>query len=189
MASALETLCGQAYGAKQYALMGVYLQRSLVVLFLSSLVLLPLFVFAEPILELLGQPEAAAKLTGKVAIWLIPMHLSFPFQFTLLRFLKCQLKTVVIAWVSGGTLVLHVVLCWIFLYELGFGIVGIALILDISWWISVLGLFAYIIFGGCPHSWTGFSMQAFVSLWDFLKLAVASGVMLLYASLFLIYLC
>uniref|UniRef100_M0ZPW0 Multidrug resistance pump n=1 Tax=Solanum tuberosum TaxID=4113 RepID=M0ZPW0_SOLTU len=179
MASALETLCGQAYGAKQYTLLGVYLQRSLVVLFLSSLVLLPLFVFAEPILEFLGQPEAVAKLTGKVAIWLIPMHLSFPFQFTFLRFLQCQLKTVVIAWVSAGTLALHVVLCWIFLYKLGFGIVGTALILDISWWISVLGLLGYIVFGGCPHSWTGFSMQAFVGLWDFLKLAVASGVMLL----------
>ncbi|KAL3340155.1 hypothetical protein AABB24_028665 [Solanum stoloniferum] len=184
MASALETLCGQAYGAKQYTLLGVYLQRSLVVLFLSSLVLLPLFVFAEPILEFLGQPEAVAKLTGKVAIWLIPMHLSFPFQFTLLRFLQCQLKTVVIAWVSAGTLALHVVLCWIFLYKLGFGILGTALILDISWWISVLGLLAYIVFGGCPHSWTGFSMQAFVGLWDFLKLAVASGVMLLLENIY-----
>ncbi|KAK6788987.1 hypothetical protein RDI58_012786 [Solanum bulbocastanum] len=79
MASALETLCGQAYGAKQYTLLGVYLQRFLVVLFLSSLVLLRLFVFAEAILEFLGQLEAVAKLTGEVAIWLIPMHLSFPF--------------------------------------------------------------------------------------------------------------
>ncbi|MCD9560284.1 hypothetical protein HAX54_018806 [Datura stramonium] len=184
MASALETLCGQAYGAKQYPLLGVYLQRSWVVLFISSVVLLPLFVFAEPILELLGQPEAVAKLTGKVAIWLIPMHLSFPFQFTLLRFLQCQLKTMVIAWVSGGTLALHVVLCWIFLYKLGFGIVGTALVLDFSWWISVLGLLAYIVFGGCPHSWTGFSMQAFVGLWDFLKLAVASGVMLLLENIY-----
>ncbi|KAM3305292.1 hypothetical protein P3S67_012158 [Capsicum chacoense] len=184
MASALETLCGQAYGAKQYSLLGVYLQRALVVLFLSSLVLLPLFVFAEPILELLGQPEAVAKLTGKVAIWLIPMHLSFPFQFSLLRFLQCQLKTAVLVWVSGGTLALHVVLCWIFLYKLGFGIVGTALILDFSWWISVLGLLAYIVYGGCPHSWTGLSMQAFVGLWDFLKLAVASGVMLLLENIY-----
>ncbi|XP_009596940.1 protein DETOXIFICATION 27 [Nicotiana tabacum] len=179
MASALETLCGQAYGAKQYHMLGVYLQRSWIVLFISSILQLPLFVYAAPILELLGQPEAVAKLTGKVAILLIPMHLSFPFQFTLLRFLQCQLKTSVIAWVSGGTLALHVVLSWIFLYELGVGIVGTALILDFSWWISVLGFLAYIVFGGCPHSWTGFSMQAFVGLWDFFKLSVASGVMLL----------
>ncbi|XP_009789593.1 protein DETOXIFICATION 27-like [Nicotiana sylvestris] len=179
MASALETLCGQAYGAKQYHMLGVYLQRSWVVLFISSMIQLPLFVYAASILELLGQPEAVAELTGKVAILLIPMHLSFPFQFTLLRFLQCQLKTSVIAWVSGGTLALHVVLSWIFLYKLGFGIVGTALILDFSWWISVLGFLAYIVFGGCPHSWTGFSMQAFVGLWDFFKLAVASGVMLL----------
>ncbi|OIT26880.1 PREDICTED: protein DETOXIFICATION 27-like [Nicotiana attenuata] len=179
MASALETLCGQAYGAKQYHMLGVYLQRSWIVLFISSILQLPLFVYAAPILELLGQPEAVAKLTGKVAILLIPMHLSFPFQFTLLRFLQCQLKTSVIAWVSGGTFALHVILSWIFLYKLGVGIVGTALILDFSWWISVLGFLAYIAFGGCTHSWTGFSMQAFVGLWGFFKLAVASGVMLL----------
>ncbi|XP_028104385.1 protein DETOXIFICATION 27-like [Camellia sinensis] len=33
-------------------------------------------------------------------------------------------------------------------------------------------------YGGCPHSWTGFSKQAFVGLWDFFKLSVASGVKL-----------
>lgn len=32
MASALETLCGQAYGAKQYHMLGIYLQRSWIIL-------------------------------------------------------------------------------------------------------------------------------------------------------------
>ncbi|WJX41188.1 hypothetical protein P8452_28580 [Trifolium repens] len=56
MASALETLCGQAYGAGQYHMLGVYLQRSWVVLFLSSILLLPMFVFATPMLKFIGQP-------------------------------------------------------------------------------------------------------------------------------------
>ncbi|CAL5361602.1 unnamed protein product [Camellia sinensis] len=42
----------------------------------------------------------------------------------------------------------------------------------------VLGLFCYVGCGGCPQSWTVFSEQAFVGLWDFFKLSVASGVML-----------
>ncbi|CAH9110362.1 unnamed protein product [Cuscuta epithymum] len=178
MASAMETLCGQAYGAKQYHMLGIYLQRSCILLSLSSIALLPLFMFASPIVKLLGQSDDVAELTGEVAIWLIPMHLSFPFQFTLMRFLQCQLKTLVIAWVCGGTLLLHVVLNWVFVYTLRVGIVGTAIVLDISWWASVIGLVAYIVFGGCPHSWTGFSRQGIFGLWQFFKLSLASGVML-----------
>ncbi|CAL5417857.1 unnamed protein product [Camellia sinensis] len=178
MASALETLGGQAYGAKQYHRLGIYMQRSWVVLFLSSILLLPLFVFATPILKLTGQSAAVAELAGVVALWLIPMHLSFAFQFALVRFLQCQLKTAVVAWVSGLALALHVFVSWLFVYKLRVGIVGTAITLDFSWWVSVLGLFCYVGCGGCPQSWTGFSEQAFVGLWDFFKLSVASGVML-----------
>nr|XP_023884500.1 protein DETOXIFICATION 27-like [Quercus suber] len=178
MASALETLCGQAYGARQYHMLGIYLQRSWIVLFSCSILLLPLFLFATPILKLMGQTDAVAEQSGVVAVWLIPMHLSFPFQFTLQRFLQSQVKTWVLAYISGGALALHVfVSCWFFVYKLRVGIVGAALTLDFSWWVTVLGLFVYVVCGGCADSWTGFSGQAFVGLWDFFKLSVASGVM------------
>lgn len=180
MASALETLCGQAFGAKQFNMLGIYLQRSWIVLFLFSVLLLPMFVFASPILKLLGQSNALAEQSGVVAIWLIPMHLSFPFQFTLQRFLQSQLKTAVIAWISVGALAVHVFVSWFFVYKLRVGIVGAALTLDFSWWLSVFGLYGYAVCGGCPYSWTGFSAQAFAGLWEFSKLSVASGVMLAY---------
>ncbi|KAL9997534.1 putative multi antimicrobial extrusion protein [Helianthus debilis subsp. tardiflorus] len=178
MASALETLCGQAFGAKQYHMLGIYLQRSWVVLLIGSVLLLPLFIFATPILKLTGQPEEVAELAGKVAMWLIPMHMSFVFQFSLVRFLQCQLKTAVIGWVSGLALVLHLVVNWFFVYKYEFGVVGAAIMLDVSWWVSVLGLFVYAVFGGCRESWNGLSMQAFSGLWEFFKLSVASSVML-----------
>lgn len=85
-----------------------------------------------------------------------------------------------IAWVSGVALALHVFASWLFVYKLRVGIVGTAITLDFSWWVSVLGLFVFVLCGGCPHSWTGFSNQAFVGLWEFFKLSVASGVMLSY---------
>ncbi|XP_017980772.1 PREDICTED: protein DETOXIFICATION 27 isoform X3 [Theobroma cacao] len=99
--------------------------------------------------------------------------------FGFLRFLQSQLKTAVIAWVSAIALAVHVLVSWAFVYKLRVGIVGTAITLDISWWLSVLGLFLYAVCGGCPLSWNGFSSQAFVGLWDFFKLSLASGVMLL----------
>ncbi|KAL2317205.1 hypothetical protein Fmac_031081 [Flemingia macrophylla] len=87
------------------------------------------------------------------------------------------LRTVV-AWVSGVALVIHVLMSWVFVYRMMIGIVGTALTIGFSWWLSVFGLLGYTLFCGCPRSWTGFSVEAFVGLWDFFKLAIASGVML-----------
>ncbi|KAG5529548.1 hypothetical protein RHGRI_030069 [Rhododendron griersonianum] len=87
MASALETLCGQAFGAKQYHMLGIYMQRSWIVLFICCILLLPLYLFASPILKLLGQPSGIAELSGVISLWMIPLHFSFAFQFPLQRFL------------------------------------------------------------------------------------------------------
>lgn len=178
MASALETLCGQAFGAKKYHMLGIYMQRSWIVLFIGCILLLPLYLYATSILKLLGQPDNVAEQSGLVALWFIPLHFSFAFQCTLQRFLQSQLKTAALAWVSLVTLVVHMFISWLFVYHFQLGIIGTAITLDISWWILVFGLFAYVVCGGCPKTWNGFSMQAFSGLWEFLKLSAASGIML-----------
>lgn len=134
--------------------------------------------FATPILRLLGQPDDVAVESGVVALWLIPLHFSFAFQFPLQRFLQSQLKTAVIAWVSLVGLLVNVLTSWLLVYVWDVGVVGAAIALDVSWWVLVFGMYAYVAYGGCPLTWTGFSMEAFSGLWEFLKLSAASGVML-----------
>ncbi|KAL8034258.1 hypothetical protein ABFX02_12G015800 [Erythranthe guttata] len=178
MASALETLCGQAYGAKKYHMLGVYLQRSWLVLSLCCVVTLPVLLFAGPILKALGQPADVAEMSGVVALCFVPLHFSFAIQFPIQRFLQSQLKNSVIAWMNLGALGVHVLLSWLVVYRLRLGVIGTALTLNISWWVVVLGLFLYTVCGGCPLTWTGFSTEAFSGLWEFLKLSASSGVML-----------
>ncbi|KAK4722480.1 hypothetical protein R3W88_012713 [Solanum pinnatisectum] len=177
MASALETLCGQAYGAKKHHMLGIYMQRSWIVITLCCILLLPMYIFATPILKALGQPDDVAELSGVVALWFIPLQFSFAFQFTIQRFLQ-SLKTAVIAWISLAVLAIHTAISWLFVYKLNLGIVGAAVALDISWWLLVVGLFKYAACGGCPETWSGFSIQAFSGLWEFFKLSAAAGVML-----------
>ena len=55
MGSALETLCGQAYGAGKMRMLGIYMQRSWVILLTTALCLLPIYIFAPPILHLFGE--------------------------------------------------------------------------------------------------------------------------------------
>ncbi|PON46872.1 Multi antimicrobial extrusion protein [Parasponia andersonii] len=164
MASALETLCGQAFGAKTYHMLGIYLQRSWIVLLLCCFLLLPVYIFASQILKLLEQTYEVAEQTGLVAVLLIPLHFSFAFQFPLQRFLQCQLKNQVIAWVAVAGLVVNALTSWLSVYVLDFGVVGAAVALDISWWFTVLGLFVYSSCGWCPLTWSGFTMQAFYGL-------------------------
>jgi len=181
MASALETLCGQAFGAKKYYMLGIYMQRSWIVLFICCILLLPLYFFASPVLKLLGQPDELAELSGTMTIWMLPVHFAFAFQFPLQRFLQCQLKTAPIAWVSLLALLVHVFVSWLFVFKLEFGAIGAAATINFSWWVLTLGLFGYSVLGGCPHTWTGFSVEAFSGLWDFVKLSAAAGVMLWYS--------
>ncbi|XP_023872384.1 protein DETOXIFICATION 27 [Quercus suber] len=178
MASALETLCGQAFGAKRYPMLGIYLQRSWIVLFLCCVLLSPFYVFAGPILKLIGLSNEVAEQTGLVARWLIPLHFSFAFYFPVQRFLQSQLKTLVIAWTALVALLLNVLISWLFVIVWDFGLVGAIVALDISWWTLGVGLYLYVVCGGCPLTWTGLSVQAFSGLWEFLKLSAGSGVML-----------
>ncbi|TVU25985.1 hypothetical protein EJB05_28509 [Eragrostis curvula] len=178
MASALETLCGQAYGAKKFHMMGVYMQRSWIVLLMCVVLLLPTYIFAEDILLLTGQSQELSAMAGRVCIWFIPLQFSQAFLFPLQRFLQCQKKNFVNAGAAAIALFIHLFVSWLFVSRLQFGLVGVALTLSFSWWAITVMLFAYVTCGGCPETWHGFSLEAFTGLWEFIKLSSASGVML-----------
>ncbi|KAI4976853.1 hypothetical protein ZWY2020_050460 [Hordeum vulgare] len=178
MASALETLCGQAFGAKKHHMLGVYLQRSWIVLFLFALALTPTYVFTEDLLLLLGQAPELSRLAGKMSVWLIPQHFAMAMLLPLTRFLQSQLKNWVTAATAGVTLALHVLVTYLLVTRFQLGYAGVVVAADVAWWVVVLGQFLYVVCGGCPLSWRGFSVEAFADFWDFIKLSTASGVML-----------
>ncbi|XP_052173249.1 protein DETOXIFICATION 24-like [Diospyros lotus] len=178
MSSATETLCGQAFGARQYHMMGIYLQRSWIVNFVTATVLLPIFIFATPIFRLLGEDEAISKVAGTISLWFIPFIYNFIFSLTIQMYLQSQLKNAVVAWLSASTFLLHLALSWIFVYKLSLGVSGAMGSLSISSWLVVFGEFFYIFGGWCPDTWKGFTMAAFTDLWPVVKLSVSSGIML-----------
>ncbi|KAL7174292.1 hypothetical protein ACSBR2_033534 [Camellia fascicularis] len=58
MGSALETPCGQAVGARQLNMLGIYMQRSFIITIITPLLLTPVYVFTSPFLKLLHQTLA-----------------------------------------------------------------------------------------------------------------------------------
>ncbi|KAM7277828.1 hypothetical protein ACFE04_004962 [Oxalis oulophora] len=178
MSSATETLCGQAFGAKHYHMMGIYLQRSIIINFGTATLLLPVFIFSSQIFKLLGEQHDIANEAGYISLWFIPILYFFVFGFTIQKYLQAQLKNMVVGWLSAVGFVLHIFLSWLFVNVLDLGIPGAMSSMIISTWLIVIGEFIYVFGGWCPHTWTGFSMAAFVDLVPVLKLSISSGIML-----------
>ncbi|KAG9148328.1 hypothetical protein Leryth_012276 [Lithospermum erythrorhizon] len=178
MSSATETLCGQAYGAKQYHMMGVYLQRSWIIDFITLTFLLPVFLFGTHIFKLVGEQEDIAEAAGNISLWFIPMVYNFIFSLTIQMYLQAQQKNMIIAWLAATQFVIHVPLSWLFVNVLDWGVGGAMGALCISSWFIVFGEFLYIFGGWCPDTWKGFTMDAFKDMLPVIKLSVSSGIML-----------
>lgn len=178
VASGLETLCGQAYGARQYHMLGIYLQRSWVVLVLTSTLLLPVFVFAEPIFKALGQDESIADMAGTISLWFIPVIYSFITSFSCQMFLQAQSKNRIISYLAALSLCIHIFLSWLLTVKYKFGIAGATISTILAYWIPNIGQLIFIISGGCKETWKGFSMLAFKDLWPVFKLSLSAGAML-----------
>uniref|UniRef100_A0A5B7BZM1 Protein DETOXIFICATION n=1 Tax=Davidia involucrata TaxID=16924 RepID=A0A5B7BZM1_DAVIN len=177
MGSALETLCGQAFGAGQVHMLGVYLQRSWIILWISCIILSPIYIFTTPILKLLGQEDDIANLAGKFTLLVIPQFFSLAIVFPSQKFLQAQSKVTVLAWIWCVALILHVGMLWLFIYSLGWGMTGAAVAFDISSWGTAVAQVIYIV-GWCKDGWKGLSWSAFRDIWAFVRLSLASAVML-----------
>lgn len=180
MGSALETLCGQAYGAGQLDMLGVYMQRSWVILNATALILMLIYIFAQQLLSLIGQTPSISKAAGTLSIWMIPQLFAYAVNFPIAKFLQAQSKMMVMAIIAASALVLHTFLSWLLMLELGWGLVGAAVVLNASWWFIDLAQMFYIFGGTCGRAWNGFSWKAFHNLWAFVRLSLASAVMLWY---------
>lgn len=178
MSSATETLCGQAFGAAQYHMMGIYLQRSWIVDGITATILLPVFFFATPIFKLLGQEDDIAEAAGTISLWFIPMLYNMVFGLTIQMYLQAQLKNLIVGCLSAASFVLHLLLSWILVYKLNWGVAGAMASLNVCSWAVVLGEFVFIFGGWCPNTWKGFSLAAFYDLLPIIKLSMASGLML-----------
>ncbi|CAI9089781.1 OLC1v1024416C3 [Oldenlandia corymbosa var. corymbosa] len=177
MGSAVETLCGQAYGAKHVDKLGIYLQKSWIILNTAAIGIVFYFLLTTPLLNLLGQdPELSAQ-AGKFAVMMIPQQFAYAFAIPLAKFLQAQSKVFEMAGIAGIAVCFHALVGWIFMMKLRWGLFGAALALNSSWWLVAIGQFLYVVCGFCGRAWSGFSWKAFSNLSEFVKLSISSAIM------------
>ncbi|CAI0550620.1 unnamed protein product [Linum tenue] len=146
MGSAVETLCGQAYGAQKYAMLGIYLQQSILILLLTAAAISVVYIFSKPILISLGQSPEIASAASLFVYGLIPELFACAVNFPVQKFLQAQSIVAPTAYISATVVALHVALSWLAVYGLGTGLVGASLVLSLScleiWYFQVLVLIA-----------------------------------------------
>ncbi|KAL2927494.1 Protein DETOXIFICATION 33, partial [Bienertia sinuspersici] len=174
----LMTLCGQAVGAGQINRLGIYLQRSWIVTGVTALLLTPTYMFMSPILKFLHQDDQISDVAGKYACWVIPQLFAYALNFPIQKFLQSQSKVWVMTMISIFVLGIHTFLLWVLVTKSSFGLFGAAMAGNISWFILVLGQLIYVMSGSFLDAWTGFSLLAFTSLKDFIKLSIASAIIM-----------
>lgn len=179
MASALDTLCGQANGAKGYQMLGVHTQRAMFTLLLVSIPLALIWTYTSQILIAVGQNLEISAEAGQYACWLIPSLFSYGLLQCIVKFLQTQNIVYPILISSGITACFHSLICWFFMHIFDLGNKGAALATSLSYWLNVLLLAIYVKFSqACKETWTVLSKESLKGVIDFLTLAVPSAFMI-----------
>jgi MATE family multidrug resistance protein len=90
MASALETLCGQAYGVQQYQKIGIQTYTAVFSLILVCIPLSLIWIYMGKLLILIGQNLLISHEAGKFTIWLVPALFAYAILQPLVRYFQIQ---------------------------------------------------------------------------------------------------
>ncbi|MBA0718968.1 hypothetical protein Golax_006678 [Gossypium laxum] len=175
LAMGMESICGQAFGAKKYTLLGITLQRTVLLLLASSLPISVLWMNMKKILIVCGQDESIANEAQRYLVYSVPDLLAQSLLHPLRIYLRTQSITLPLTCCAILSILLHVPINYFLVTHLKLGIKGVALS-GIWTNINLVGsLIIYILyFGVHKRTWGGFSMECFKEWKSLLNLAIPS---------------
>jgi MATE family multidrug resistance protein len=178
LAGALETLCGQAYGAKQYEKIGTYTYSATASNIPICVLISVLWIYIEKLLISLGQDPDISRVAGSYALWLIPALFAHAFFIPLTRFLLAQGLVLPLLYCTLTTLLFHIPVCWAFVYAFGLGSNGAAMAISVSFWFYVVILSCYVRYSSSCDKTRVFVSSDFVScIKQFFHFGVPSAAM------------
>ncbi|XWS11012.1 hypothetical protein CRYUN_Cryun38cG0047200 [Craigia yunnanensis] len=178
LSGALETLCGQGFGAKMHRMLAIYLQASCIISFIFSVIISILWFYTEPILVLLHQNPEISRTAALYMKYLIPGLFAYGFVQNILRFLQTQSMVIPLVLFSVIPLSIHFGIVYSLVNRTSLGFKGAPLAASISLWISFILLAMYVVFAKkFENTWKGLSLESFHYILRNLKLALPSAAM------------
>ncbi|KAG7591750.1 Multi antimicrobial extrusion protein [Arabidopsis thaliana x Arabidopsis arenosa] len=179
LSCALDTLSGQAYGAKLYRKVGVQTYTAMFCLALVCLPLTLIWLNMETLLVFLGQDPSIAHEAGRYAACLIPGLFAYAVLQPLTRYFQNQSMITPLLITSCVVFCLHVLLCWLLVYNSGLGNLGGALALSFSNCLYTIILGSIMCFSSaCSETRAPLSMEIFDGIGEFFRYALPSAAMI-----------
>ncbi|KAL7001062.1 Protein DETOXIFICATION 12 [Sarracenia purpurea var. burkii] len=179
MATALETLCGQAYGAQQYKKVGTQTYTAIFSLLIVCLPLSILWINMGKLLIFMGQDPLISHEAGKFITWLVPALFAYAILQPLVRYFQMQSLVLPMLMSSCATLAFHIPLCWVLVFKSGLDNLGGALAVDISIWLNVIFLVLYMRYSSsCAKTRVPISMDVLRGVREFFSFAIPSAIMI-----------
>ncbi|CAH1416960.1 unnamed protein product [Lactuca virosa] len=179
MSSALETLCGQAYGAQQYKKFGTQTYTAIFSLLIVCIPLSIIWKNTGAILLLIGQNPSISHEAGKFITWLIPAIFAYAVLQPLVRYFQMQSMLWPMLISSTVALLLHIPLCYALVYKTTLANIGGAVSMGITMWLNAIFLFFYMKYSpSCGKTRAPISIEVVHGMKQFFSYAIPSAVMI-----------
>ena len=179
MSCALETLCGQAYGAQQYQKLGTQTYTAIFCLLIVCIPISILWIYLAKILILIGQDPLISQEAGKFAMWLIPTLFGYATFHPIVRYYQMQSQIFPLLMSSVISISFHVLVSWVLVYKSGLESRGGALAMGASIWVNVTILVLYMYYSSsCAKTRAPISREIFHGVREFFRFAIPSAVMI-----------
>ncbi|KVI04753.1 protein DETOXIFICATION 49-like [Cynara cardunculus var. scolymus] len=175
LAMGMEPICGQAFGAGKRTLLGLCLQRTILLLLFTSFPISLLWFNMKKMLLFCGQDDEIATMAQTYLLYSLPDLLAQSLLHPLRIYLRSQSITLPLTFCASLSIVFHIPINYFLVTKLGLGIKGVAIS---SVWTNfnlVASLIIYILISGVyKQTWGGLSKECFKGWNSLLNLAVPS---------------
>ncbi|CAK9173080.1 unnamed protein product [Ilex paraguariensis] len=171
----MEPICGQAFGAQRFKLLGLALQRTVILLLLASIPIAFLWCNMKKILLFCGQEADIATEAQSYIMYCLPDLLSQSFLHPLRIYLRSQSITLPLTYCATLSILLHIPINYFVVSVLKLGIKGVA-ISGVWTNLNLVGsLLVYVKLSGVyKKTWGGISSDCLKGWKSLLNLAVPS---------------
>lgn len=177
LAMGMEPICGQAYGAKQMKLLGLTMQRTILLLLSTCIPISFMWLNMKNILLWCNQDEEVSSVAQTFIIFAIPDLFFLSFLHPLRIYLRTQSITLPLTYCSSLSVLLHVPLNFLLVKYFNMGVSGVALAMALTNLNLVIMLCLFIYFSGVyKDTWVAPSMDCLRGWSKLLALAVPTCV-------------
>ncbi|XP_009628917.1 protein DETOXIFICATION 49-like [Nicotiana tomentosiformis] len=175
LAMGMEPICGQAFGAKRFKILGLSLQRTILLLLLVSIPISFLWCNMKQILVFCGQDHDIATQAQSYIIYSIPDLFALSFLHPLRIYLRSQSIIMPLTYCAALAILVHIPINYFLVIVLNLGIKGVALSGVWTNFNLVGSLIAYIIVSGVhKKTWSAISKECFKGWKTLLNLSIPS---------------